>query len=107
MAMKNKMDLSVGIAIGSSLQIALFVAPVLIFLSYLFGRPMDLEFTMPEVVAVVVSVYILSQISSDGAPHWTQGIHPLPLHLLLAPSFLYLPDPPHTATSASRASTRA
>ena len=47
MAMKNKMDLSVGIAIGSSLQIALFVAPLLIFLSYLFGRPMDLEFTVP------------------------------------------------------------
>ena len=45
MAMKNKMDLSVGIAIGSSLQVALFVAPVLIFLSYAFGRPMDLEFT--------------------------------------------------------------
>jgi Ca2+:H+ antiporter len=59
MAMKNKMDLTVGIAIGSSLQIALFVAPVLVFLSYLFGRPMDLEFTVPEVVAVVVSVYIL------------------------------------------------
>src|SRR3954451_16670048 len=53
MAMKNKMDLTVGIAIGSSLQIALFVAPVLIFLSYLFGRPMDLEFTVPEVLAVV------------------------------------------------------
>ena len=64
MAMKNKMDLSVGIAIGSSLQIALFVAPVLIFLSYLFGRPMDLEFTLPEVVAVVVSVYVLFQISA-------------------------------------------
>jgi hypothetical protein len=48
MAMKNKMDLSVGIAIGSSLQIALFVAPVLIFLSYAFGRPMDLEFTLPK-----------------------------------------------------------
>ena len=43
MAMKNKMDLSVGIAIGSSLQIALFVAPLLVFLSYFFGRPMDLE----------------------------------------------------------------
>src|SRR5262249_30344733 len=70
MAMKNKMDLTVNIAIGSSLQIALFVAPVLIFLSYLFGRPMDLEFTMPEVVAVVVSVYVLFQISEDGETNW-------------------------------------
>ena len=59
MAMKNKMDLSVGIAIGSSLQIALFVAPVLVFLSYFFGRPMDLEFSLPEIFAVVASVYIL------------------------------------------------
>ena len=59
--------LELRILISSSLQIALFVAPVLIFLSYAFGRPMDLEFTLPEVVAVVVSVYILFQISSDGA----------------------------------------
>ncbi|MDQ3130833.1 MAG: calcium/proton exchanger, partial [Acidobacteriota bacterium] len=56
MAMRNKMDLSLSIALGSSLQIALFVAPVLIFASYLFGRPMNLEFTIPEVVAVVASV---------------------------------------------------
>src|SRR5437867_12036083 len=48
MALKNKMDLSVGIAIGSSLQIALFVAPLLLFVSYLFGKPMDLEFSRPE-----------------------------------------------------------
>src|SRR4030095_2403950 len=74
MAMKDKMDLSVGIAIGSSLQIALFVAPLLIFLSYVFGRPMDLEFTMPEVVAVVVSVYVLFQISEDGETNWIEGI---------------------------------
>ena len=57
MALKNKMDLSVGIAIGSSLQIALFVAPILVFLSYLLGYPMDLEFTRPEVFAIVASVF--------------------------------------------------
>ncbi|HEX8833526.1 MAG TPA: calcium/proton exchanger, partial [Abditibacteriaceae bacterium] len=62
MAMRNKMDLSLGIAIGSSLQIALFVAPVLVFASYLMGKPMDLEFTIPEVVAVVVAVGIVAQI---------------------------------------------
>ena len=73
-AMKNKMDLSVGIAVGSSSQIALFVAPVLVFLSYAFGQPMDLEFTMPEIVAVVVSVYILFQISGDGETNWIEGV---------------------------------
>ena len=93
MAMKNKMDLSVGIAIGSSLQIALFVAPVLIFLSYLFGRPMNLEFTMPEVVAVVASVYILFQISGDGETNWIEGIQLLSVYVILGILFFYLPEP--------------
>jgi len=97
MAMKNKMDLSVGIAIGSSLQIALFVAPVLIFLSYAFGRPMDLEFTLPEVVAVVVSVYVLFQISADGETNWIEGIQLLSLYVILGILFFYLPEPAHTA----------
>ncbi|HYZ75659.1 MAG TPA: calcium/proton exchanger, partial [Chthoniobacterales bacterium] len=66
MAMKNKMGLSLGIAIGSSLQIALFVAPVLVFFSYLFGQPMDLEFTLPEVAAMVIAVHLLFQIDGDG-----------------------------------------
>jgi len=95
MAMKNKMDLTVNIAIGSSLQIALFVAPVLIFLSYLFGRPMNLEFTMPEVVAVVVSVYILFQISEDGETNWIEGIQLLSVYVILGILFFYLPEPRH------------
>ena len=93
MAMKNKMDLTVGIAIGSSLQIALFVAPVLIFLSYLFGRPMDLEFTVPEVLAVVASVYILFQISEDGETNWIEGVQLLSVYLILGILFFYLPEP--------------
>jgi len=97
MAMKNKMDLTVGIAIGSSLQIALFVAPVLIFLSYAFGRPMDLEFTMPEVVAVVASVYILFQISGDGETNWIEGIQLLSVYVILGILFFYLPEPQHAA----------
>ena len=97
MAMKNKMDLTVGIAIGSSLQIALFVAPVLIFLSYLFGRPMDLEFTMPEVVAVVASVYILFQISGDGETNWIEGIQLLSVYVILGILFFYLPEPQHVS----------
>jgi Ca2+:H+ antiporter len=92
-AMKNKMNLSVGIAIGSSLQIALFVAPVLIFLSYVLGRPMDLEFTMPEVFAVVASVYILFQISGDGETNWIEGIQLLSVYVILGILFFYLPEP--------------
>jgi Ca2+:H+ antiporter len=92
MALKNKMDLSVGIAIGSSLQIALFVAPVLVFLSYLFGRPMDLEFTRPEVFAIVVSVYIVFQISEDGETNWIEGVQLLSLYVILAILFFFLPE---------------
>jgi len=95
MAMKNKMDLSVGIAIGSSLQIALFVAPVLIFLSYLIGRPMDLEFSVPEVLAVVASVYILFQISEDGETNWIEGVQLLSVYVILGILFFYLPEPEH------------
>jgi len=91
MALKNKMDLSVGIAVGSSLQIALFVAPVLVFISYAFGRPMDFEFPMPQVVAVVASVYILFQISGDGETNWIEGVQLLSLYLILAFLFFYLP----------------
>ena len=97
MAMKNKMDLSVGIAIGSSLQIALFVAPVLVFLSYFFGRPMDLEFSLPEIFAVVASVYILFQISGDGETNWIEGVQLLSVYLILGILFFYLPEPAHAA----------
>ena len=92
MALKNKMDLSVGIAIGSSLQIALFVAPLLVFLSYVLGRPIDLEFTRPEVFAIVVSVYILFQISGDGETNWIEGVQLLSLYVILAILFFYLPE---------------
>lgn len=95
MALKNKMDLSVGIAIGSSLQIALFVAPVLVFVSYLFGQPMDLEFSRPEVFAVVASVYILFQISGDGETNWIEGVQLLSLYVILGILFFYLPEPAH------------
>lgn len=95
MAMKNKMDLSLGIAVGSSLQIALFVAPLLVFVSYLFGTPMNLEFTITEVVAVVVAVYIVSQISSDGETNWLEGVQLLSVYIILGILFYYLPEVPH------------
>jgi Ca2+:H+ antiporter len=92
MALRNKMDISIGIAVGSSLQVALFVAPVLVFASYLFGRPMDFEFTVPEVVAVVASVIIVEQISSDGESNWIEGLQLLSVYAVLAVLFYFLPD---------------
>jgi len=95
MAMKNKMGLSLGIAVGSSLQIALFVAPVLVFFSYIFGQPMDLEFTVPEVVAVIVAVHLIFQINGDGETNWLEGVQLLSLYLILGILFFYLPERTH------------
>ena len=92
MAMKNKMGLSLGIAIGSSLQIALFVAPVLVFFSYLFGQPMDLEFTLPEVVAMIIAVHLIFQIDGDGETNWLEGVQLLAVYLILGILFYYLPE---------------
>lgn len=100
MAMRNKMDLSLSIALGSSLQIALFVAPVLVFASYLFGRPMNLEFTIPEVVAVIASVLIAEQISTDGESNWVEGVQLLSVYAILGILFYFLPDAHHAPAAA-------
>jgi Ca2+:H+ antiporter len=92
MALKNKMDLSIGIAIGSSLQVALFVAPILVFASYAFGQPMNLEFTIPEVVAVVVAIGIVGQVSGDGESNWLEGVQLLSVYAILAILFYFLPE---------------
>ncbi|HKQ53838.1 MAG TPA: calcium/proton exchanger, partial [Pyrinomonadaceae bacterium] len=103
MALRNKMDISIGIAVGSSLQIALFVAPLLVFASYLFGAPMNLEFTVPEVVAVIASIIIVEQISSDGESNWLEGAQLLSVYAVLAILFYFLPDAHQAAPVAAPA----
>jgi Ca2+:H+ antiporter len=99
MALRNKMDLSLGISLGSSLQIALFVAPVLVFASYAFGKPMNLEFTLPEVFAVIIAIIIVQQISSDGESNWIEGVQLLSVYAVLGILFYFLPDI-HSAVEA-------
>jgi Ca2+:H+ antiporter len=92
MAGKNKMDAAITIAVGSSIQIALFVAPVLVFLSYVIApQPMDLRFTTLEVVAVGISVWIMSLIAQDGESHWVEGVQLLGVYVILALAFFWLP----------------
>jgi Ca2+:H+ antiporter len=92
MASRNRMDLALGIAVGSSIQIALFVAPVLVLASYLVSpQPMDLVFTPAEVLAVVIGVAITGQIASDGESHWLEGAQLLAVYALLALIFFFLP----------------
>jgi Ca2+:H+ antiporter len=90
-AAKNQMDLALNIAIGSSIQIALFVAPVLVFLSYLFGKPMDLLFTNLEVIAVGISVWILSLVCNDGESNWMEGVQLLAVYVILGIAFYFMP----------------
>lgn len=92
MAGKNKMDTAITIAVGSSIQVALFVAPVLIFLSYLIApRPMDLRFSTLEVVAVGLSVWIMTLIGQDGESNWMEGVLLLSVYAILALAFFWLP----------------
>ena len=92
MALKNKMDLAINIAIGSSLQVALFVAPALVFASYAFGKPMDLHFTILEVVAVVAAVAVMTLIVQDGESNWMEGVLLLAVYIILGLTFYFLPE---------------
>ncbi len=90
-ALKNKMDLSLQIAVGSSVQIALFIAPLLVLLSYVIApQPMDLVFTELEVVAVAISVLVIGQISDDGETHWMEGALLLGVYVILGLAFFNL-----------------
>jgi Ca2+:H+ antiporter len=91
-AMKNKMDLSVSVAVGSSLQIALFVAPVLVLAGWFMGKPMDLDFNPFELVAVAVSVLIANSISSDGKSNWLEGTLLLAAYAVLGLAFYFHPE---------------
>jgi Ca2+:H+ antiporter len=92
-ARKNRMDLALGIAIGSSIQIALFVAPVLVLMSYFLApSPMNLVFTPAEVLAVTLSVLICAQTANDGECNWMEGIQLLAVYAILGVVFYFLPD---------------
>ena len=93
MAMKNKVDLAVNIAVGSSLQIALFVAPMLVFASMLMNEtPLDLHFTLLETASVAISIGVLALICHDGESHWMEGIMLLAVYIILGLAFFNLPE---------------
>ncbi|MCB0201177.1 MAG: calcium/proton exchanger, partial [Anaerolineae bacterium] len=90
-ARKDQMDLSLSIANGSSLQIALFVAPVLVFISLLMGNPLTLEFNNFELIALTASAVIAAFISVDGRSNWLEGAMLLAVYTILALAFFFLP----------------
>jgi Ca2+:H+ antiporter len=91
-ALKNQMDLALSIANGSSLQIALFVAPVLVFISLLMGNPLTLEFNSFEIIALVAAAVISAFVAIDGKSHWLEGAMLLAVYLILGLAFFFLPS---------------
>lgn len=89
--MKNKMELSLGVSLGSSLQIALFVAPVLVFISLLFGETLLLVYNTFELVALAAASIIAAFIALDGESNWLEGAMLLAVYAILAIAFFYLP----------------
>jgi Ca2+:H+ antiporter len=87
LAMKNRIGAAVEIAIGSSLQISLFVAPMLVFISWLFGNPMNIIFSTYEIAAIAVSAFIASSISRDGSTNWYEGVLLLIVYTILGTVF--------------------
>jgi Ca2+:H+ antiporter len=93
-AVKNQMDLALSIAIGSSIQVALFVAPVLVLASYLVGpSPINLVLTPAEILAITFSVIIAGQICGDGESNWFEGVQLLAVYAIVAMLFYFLPAP--------------
>ncbi len=87
-ARKDKMDLAVNIAIGSSAQIALFVAPVLVLCSYLLGpSPLSLVFNGFEVAALILAALIANQVTQDGESTWFEGLQLLAVYAIVAVTF--------------------
>ena len=92
MAIQGKMDAALSIAVGSSIQIALMVTPLLLFLSYAIApAPMNLLFTEFEIVAVGFAVLTIAMISHDGETHWMEGVQMLAVYAILVLGFYFLP----------------
>ena len=91
MALRNKMSLSVEIAVASSLQIALFVAPILVFVSLLAGHPLTLIFEVFELLALIAGVMIAALVSADGESNWLEGAELLAIYIILGLAFFLMP----------------
>ncbi len=89
-ALKNDLDLSINVTIGSSLQIAMFVAPVAVLAGIALGQPMDLVFTPFEVIAVFASVLIVNEITTDGRCNWFEGAQLVIMYLIIAVLFYFV-----------------
>jgi Ca2+:H+ antiporter len=91
MAMKNKMELALNVVMGSTLQISLFVAPVLVLLGLVMNRPLSLTFNLFEVATVIVTIMIANGITRDGESNWFEGVQLLITYAIIAVAFFFHP----------------
>lgn len=84
------MDIAVEIAVGSTLQISMFVAPLLVLLSLLFPESMPLVFTLPELIVMVTSVFLIIILSNDGETNWFEGATLLAAYIIMGIGFYLL-----------------
>lgn len=89
MALKNRMDLAVSISVGSAVQVALLVGPLLVLLGLVFGQPMDLAFTVMEVASVAVAVAIASSVMQDSESNWLEGAFLLIAYAVIGVAFYF------------------
>ncbi len=89
MALRNRMDLALNIAIGSSIQVALLIAPLLVLLGMLFGQPMDLAFSTMEVASIALSVGVASSVIRDAESNWLEGVFLLLAYAVLGVAFFF------------------
>lgn len=90
-AVRNQMDLSVEISVSSSLQIALFVAPILVFISLFLGNPLTLIFNQFELMALIGAILITAIVAIDGESNWLEGAALLGVYIILGIAFFILP----------------
>lgn len=93
-AVKDKMDLSLSVAIGSSLQIALFVTPFMVIVGWFIDVPMTLNFSTFETAMLFIAVFLSNYLILDGESNWLEGVMSLSLYLLIAMAFFFYPDEP-------------
>jgi Ca2+:H+ antiporter len=93
-ARSDKMDLALGVTVGSSIQVALVVAPVLVAFGYLLGQDMDLLFTRFEIVAIILAALLTRELTVDGRSNWLEGLMLVAVYLMLGFGFFYLPAGP-------------
>lgn len=89
-ALENKLDISLEIGMSSAIQIALFVVPILVFVSQIMGSTFNLVFSLFEVAAILVAVTIINHLSADGRCNWLEGVQLISVYLILVVVFYFV-----------------